>query len=80
MQPDLAGDDPADAFNEALGLVLFLTATDDLVDGRTWRNAERRLVDDLIAGVSSGTMKWQERRRSTSAHSRRERRDRAASP
>src|SRR5688572_8909428 len=62
-QPALNGDDPvkvqlhlavhdaADAFYEAVRLIVRLAAADDLVQRQAGRDRERRLINDLIARV-----------------------------
>ena len=51
VQLHFAIDDAADAFDQAVRLVVFLAAADDLVELHAGRHGERRLVDDLVAGV-----------------------------
>ncbi|MEZ6051026.1 MAG: hypothetical protein R3C02_06485 [Planctomycetaceae bacterium] len=48
---DLSVDDAAEAFGEALGFVVCLAGTNDLVEGRAGGDGERGLVDDLISWV-----------------------------
>src|SRR5262245_56032930 len=54
VELDFAGDDAADAFDEAAGLVVFLAEADDLVELHAGRYRVGGLINDLIAGVELG--------------------------
>src|SRR2546423_15378185 len=54
VELDFAGDDAAEAFDEAAGFVVFLAEADDLVELHAGGNSVGGLVDDLIAGVELG--------------------------
>ncbi len=51
VEADFAGDGAADAFDEAVRLVVFLAAASDFVELHARRDREGRLIDDLIAGI-----------------------------
>ena len=54
VQLHFAIDHAAHAFDQAMRLVVFLAEANDVVQRHAGRHGERRLIDDLIAGVQLG--------------------------